>query len=134
LFVRKILEEETELAHIYDLTDISESSFPTPAHFPMQFGVGVTETGHQFQPHVHKEAKRTIDATAEFVYVLEGKMDVTFLGRTGTKVETVEIMAGMCFLQVAGGHAISSAAGTRYFELKQGPYFGRDFDKYDVEV
>ena len=39
----------------------------------------------------------------------------------------------MALLQFIGGHKIEIAPGTKYFEIKQGPYYGRDFDKYDVK-
>lgn len=132
--ISKIFDGATELAHVYDLRAVSKSEFPTPNSFPMQFGVGVTKHGCKFSPHVHKTAKREIDATAEFIFVMSGKMTVTFLGVGGSVVETVEILPNMCFLQVAGGHALSTDDETKYFEIKQGPYFGREFDKYDVQI
>ena len=47
-------------------------------------------------------------------------------------VETVILNSNQALLQHIGGHKISLKKGTKYFEIKQGPYFGRCFDKYDI--
>ena len=39
----------------------------------------------------------------------------------------------MALLQFIGGHKIEIKSGTKYFEIKQGPYYGRDFDKFNVK-
>lgn len=132
--VKSIVDNGIELAHVYDLNLAQATEFPTPAHFPMQFGVGVINEPKEFQPHVHKDAERTISATAEFVFIMTGKMHVLFLNKNGDEVERVELGENMCFLQIAGGHAISMDRDTKYFELKQGPYYGRDFDKFDIPI
>jgi hypothetical protein len=123
----------TVIVQIYDLNSIEETSFPTPENWSFQFGVGCAGLEDKiFKPHVHKNASRELQNTAEFIYVTEGSMEIQFLDETGKKLSRHTICKGMAFLQMEGGHAITANAGARYFELKQGPYLGRDFDKFDV--
>jgi hypothetical protein len=58
---------------------------------------------------------------------------VDILDNEAKIIETVDLKDNMGLLQFFGGHAIRVKKGTKYFELKQGPYKGRDFDKFDVE-
>lgn len=122
------------LAQIYDLNVISGTSFPSPADFPLQFGVGSTPTGRVIPPHVHTNVERTLDTTAEFIFILEGTMNVVFLNADGVPAGTERLGPNMAFLQVQGGHQISFEPNTKYFEIKQGPYLGRDVDKRDVTI
>jgi hypothetical protein len=70
-----------------------------------------------------------LNQTAEFIFVLEGGMDITILSQTGELVEKVELKSKTALLQFRGGHEIFLKPKTKYFELKQGPYFGQASDK-----
>lgn len=134
MLIKKIIDGETELAQIYDLSNVTETSFPTDNNCSFQFGIGFAETDKKFKTHIHKNAERIISNTSEFIFVLEGGMKITFLNNNHEVVDIVDIGPNMAFLQHMGGHAIEASKETKYFELKQGPYVGRDFDKYDVEL
>jgi len=112
---------------------VTKTIFPTPEDVSFQFGVGVNNEAKVFKTHIHKDAPRAIKTTSEFLYVLDGLMEIDILDKDATVIVTVQLKNNMAMLQFFGGHAIRTEAGTKYFELKQGPYFGRDFDKYDVE-
>ncbi len=123
------------LAQIYDLNNIVSTAFPTPENWSLQFGVGCAGIDDKiFKPHIHKDATRKLQNTAEFIYVTEGQMEVFFLDQVGSKLKKVSLLKGMAFLQMEGGHAIKANAGSNYFELKQGPYLGRNVDKFDVDI
>ena len=121
------------IGQVYKLNEANKTLFPTPDKETFQFGVGVINEDKVYKTHVHKRAERTVETTSEFLYVIHGEMQVDILDEDHKLVEKVVLNDNMALLQFFGGHAIKVLKGTKYFELKQGPYKGRDFDKYDVE-
>jgi hypothetical protein len=131
---RDIFNKVNELiAQVFSLNEATATSFPTPEDKTFQFGVGVIDHDKIYKTHIHKRSERNIQTTSEFLYVIHGLMTVNILDESSEKIETVELRDNMCLLQFFGGHAIEVKKGTKYFEIKQGPYLGRDFDKYDIE-
>ncbi len=120
------------IAHIYDMTAPSGKSFPTPGHFAMQFGVGVIDEDWTSKPHIHKRVGREIEGTSEFIFIIEGRLDAVFYDEQEREVGRETLTDRMALLQLKGGHKLTFAKGTTYFELKQGPYKGRDWDKYEI--
>jgi mannose-6-phosphate isomerase-like protein (cupin superfamily) len=132
--VRTIEHSGVVIAQIYDLKSVEGTNFPTPPDFPMQFGVGSYPNGRDIPPHVHTRLDRKLDVTSEFIFILEGAMKVVFLDEEGRPVGEHRLDRQMCFLQVVGGHHIVFEPGTKYFEIKQGPYLGREIEKRDVTL
>jgi hypothetical protein len=130
--IKDIYYKDKLIAQKFQLDKITESVFPTPPECEFQFGVGVVDDEKFFQTHIHKNAKREIHKTSEFIYVLEGTMSIVILADDQSTVEKLSIKKNEGFLQYFGGHDIKADAKTRYFEIKQGPYYGRDFDKYII--
>ena len=122
------------IAQIYNLNSMNETEFPTPDNVSFQFGVGVAQEDKVLKTHIHKRAERVINTTSEFLYVIKGLMKVGIYDEEENFIQDVELTDNKCLLQFVGGHSISLEKGTKYFEIKQGPYFGREFDKYDLEV
>jgi hypothetical protein len=129
---RTITSGDVTIAHVYNLSVVNGTVFPTPPEFPLQFGVGSTPNGRDVPAHVHTRLERRIDVTGEFIFILEGAMVVVFLDDSGQPVGEHRLERLMGFLQVAGGHHIRFEPGTKYFEIKQGPYVGREIEKRDV--
>tara|TARA_X000001036_G_scaffold398591_1_gene401603 strand:+ start:8110 stop:8526 length:417 start_codon:yes stop_codon:yes gene_type:complete len=127
--VQNIFYQTSLIAQKFKINEVSESIFPTPNTCEFQFGVGVVKETKFFKPHIHKNAKRNISNTSEFIYVVNGKMTIEILSPSEEFVETVTINENEGFLQFFGGHKIVASENTRYFEIKQGPYNGQDFDK-----
>lgn len=126
----RVIEDELgTLAHVYDLSAAASTSFPTPPEFPLQFGVHVNPQARSYRPHVHKPISRAGHATAEFIFVQKGKLEVGFLNEEGAPLGWIELTPNQALLQIRGGHAIRSADDTVFFELKLGPYLGPDADK-----
>jgi hypothetical protein len=132
---RNVLDRQNNIiAQVYNLNAADKTIFPSPEDKTFQFGVGVIETDKVYKTHIHKRAERVIQTTSEFLYVISGLMIVNILDEEGHSLETIHLKDSMGLLQFYGGHGIEVKKGTKYFELKQGPYYGRDFDKFDVEV
>ncbi len=121
------------IAQIYNMNKIEGVEFPTPSDATFQFGFGEIKKDKILIPHVHKRVKRKIDTTSEFLYVISGEMIVDVLGEDEKFIERVVLNDNMGLLQFIGGHRIELKSKTKYFEIKQGPYYGRDYDKYNVK-
>ncbi|WP_282125713.1 hypothetical protein [Marinifilum flexuosum] len=130
---RDIKIEDVLIAQLYDMNSIEGVEFPTPSEATFQFGFGQIIEDKNLLPHIHKRVNREINTTSEFLYVVSGEMIVDVYDENEKFIEKVILKDNMALLQFIGGHEISLRAGTKYFEIKQGPYFGRDFDKYDFK-
>jgi hypothetical protein len=129
---KEISDNKGVFIQIYDMAQATESSFPTPSTFALQVGFAFNEDAKVYQPHIHTDIERTTRGTAEFIYIISGRMNVTFLDEEAQACGEAELTAQMALLQLRGGHAIKTAPGTSFFEIKQGPYLGRDADKFIV--
>ena len=130
---KDIISNNELIAQVYDLNDIEGVSFPTPETATFQYGFGKINEDKVLVPHIHKRVKREINTTSEFLYVVKGEMIIDILNEKGAFIEKVILLDNMALLQFIGGHKIEIKAETKYFELKQGPYYGREFDKFDVK-
>ena len=132
--VTNLLDNQGELiAQIYNVSEMNLNCFPTPEHFTFQFGYGQVSDEKELRPHIHKKLSRELTNTAEFIFVIDGSMLINVLDEDANEIASVTLKSEMCLLQHKGGHKISIAKNTRYFEIKQGPYFGNDRDKYFLD-
>lgn len=85
-----------------------------------------------FPPHKH--ITRKMDAcnsiTQEAWIVINGTVAVSYYDTDNTLLETVQLNAGDCTITFAGGHGYEIIEDeTCIYELKTGPYLGRELDK-----
>ncbi|NQY54187.1 MAG: hypothetical protein HRT42_11520 [Campylobacteraceae bacterium] len=132
--VKNIYSKDILIAQKYNLNDINSTNFPTPENATFQFGVGVVKEEKVLVPHIHKRVERTIDTTSEFLFVLSGEMLIDIYDEDELFIEKIVLQNNECLLQFIGGHAITLKENTKYFEIKQGPYYGHDFDKYELKA
>jgi hypothetical protein len=118
------------IALVIDFARLDSHHFFTPASAEFQLGFGCVDKGYSFDPHIHKTAPRSISNTSEFIYVLSGRLSIQLYDVMENKLDNIRVAPGCAVLQFFGGHAISADKNTRYFEIKQGPYVNKDFDKY----
>ena len=128
--VQNFFYKKKLIAQKFNFTDIVETTFPTPPQCEFQLGIGIINDSKIFETHIHKKVDRKIKNTSEFIYVVVGKMTIEILANDQIHVKTVKIKKNEGFLQFFGGHKIKAISQTRYFEIRQGPYFGREIDKY----
>ncbi len=120
------------IAQRFNFGKVKKTTFPSPPDCEFQIGIGVIDENKIFETHIHKTIERKIQNTSEFIYVISGKMTIEILAKDKLFVRSIELEQNEGFLQFFGGHKITADACTRYFEIKQGPYFGRNFDKYTL--
>jgi hypothetical protein len=131
--VKDLISKDTLIAQVYEMNAMNGINFPTPESATFQFGFGQISENKVLIPHIHKRVKREIETTSEFLYVIQGEMVIDVLDEEERFIEKVILNDNMALLQLIGGHKIEIKSGTKYFEIKQGPYYGRDFDKFNVK-
>lgn len=117
------------VAHVYDTNQMEGYIFPTSDKDFFQFGFSNNLEEKNLKAHIHKDINRSISKTSEFIFVLTGIIEIDVLSDNAEKVENVILTEGIGILQFTGGHKIKIHKETKYFEIKQGPYFGQDSDK-----
>jgi hypothetical protein len=130
---REISDDRGVFVQIYDLSELESTTFVTPAEFSFQVGFAVNNEEKRYEPHIHTRLERNVTGTAEFILVLSGEMVVDFIDESMNFCGDATLKANTAFLQLRGGHAIRTLPKTRFIELKQGPYMGRDVDKFNIE-
>ncbi len=116
-----------------DLNDLQENSFPTSENQSFQLGLWSIKDKKIYDKHIHKDLSRNIQNTSEFLFVLQGKLTINVYSEDNKFVETILLGPNESFLQFVGGHEIIAESETKFFEIKQGPYLGKDADKSLVE-
>ena len=119
--IKKIYFKEKVIAFLFNSNEISKTEFVSDPNDFFQLGLGSIKDKVCLEPHIHNKIDRNINKTSEFIFVVNGRMDIEILAQDGTFVSSVAIKAGYGFLQYFGGHKITIHANTQYFELKQGP-------------
>ena len=123
-----------ELIGIFvDMDDFEESCFPTPDDQSLQLGLWFIKDKKVYEKHIHKQLTRTIENTSEFIYVLKGKVIIKLYSSNNIFIKSIILEPNQAFLQFLGGHEIIADSNTKFFEIKQGPYMGRDADKFMVD-
>ena len=121
--INKVYKDDRLVATIIDfLGDISSTSFFTDEASPLQVGVISKKSDERVQAHRHNLFERKIVGTSEFLYVLEGKMEITVYDDSFQNPETFSLGVGSGVLLSAGAHSIQFLETTKLMEIKQGPY------------
>ncbi len=117
------------IAQFFDLNLFEGTIFPTAEDMPMQFGYSQNNQNRSIKKHIHNKIERTLEGTSEFIYVISGKMTIELFDQNGNYIDFVTLNKNQALLQFSGGHSFEIEAGTKFFEIKQGPYLGSDKDK-----
>ncbi|WP_340242941.1 hypothetical protein [Roseobacter sp. HKCCA2468] len=133
--MRKVIQTEifsadVLLARVLNFNLIEDRGFISSVSENFQLGFGViNDIPLSIPAHIHKKNTRVIDTTSEFIYVISGQLQCCILDNYSNEVQKVKLTSNMALLQLTGGHAFKILPGTKYFEIKQGPYLGKYADK-----
>lgn len=131
--VKDILDINGEIiAKVINLKEFTSTQFVSKESDSLQFGFGFIEKDKEFSKHIHLRKERTIDNVAEFIFIIKGQAYIEIINEDGVCLDNCRLEKEMALLQFYGGHAISMVEGTKYFELKQGPYLGKKNDKIEL--
>jgi hypothetical protein len=117
------------IAQFYDLNKFEKTQFPTSPNMPLQFGFSFNSERKNIEKHIHNKLPRTLKGTSEFIYVINGKMKVKIFDQDAEFISDIVIKDNQALLQFEGGHSFQIEKGTKFFEIKQGPYLGQKADK-----
>ena len=104
-------------------------SFVTPEDYPLQLGVNNRVSGEIVKAHRHKPFFNLNNLVCqEMYYVLQGSMAIDLFDDSNKLFRTVFIKSGDVIV-LNCGHGIKFSENCKFFEIKQGPYRGRDLEK-----
>jgi hypothetical protein len=101
-------------------------TFFTSEDFSLQLAYMNHSAGETIQPHIHNRVKREIDSTKEVLIIKEGKIRIDFYFNENQYLESKVLDTGDIVLLSEGGHGIVMLEDTQFFEVKQGPYAGKN--------
>ncbi len=80
--------------------------------------------------HKHLPHHRTTMKTQEAFIVIDGSVELTMYDLDNNILGKEKLNSGDCYIYLDGGHALKILSEQAYFyEIKNGPYLGRDKDK-----
>ncbi len=107
-------------------------NFMVPDDECLQVAAGVKfPKGHTFSgAHRHLPHHRTTQKTQEAFIVTDGSVELTMYDLDNRVMGKEVLNAGDCYVYLDGGHALKILSEMAHFyEIKNGPYLGRDKDK-----
>jgi hypothetical protein len=105
-------------------------SFYKDLNSPLQWGIGLFDTGEELRPHFHKVRTRVrAHKTYEFIYVVIGSIWTDFY--EDRKLFCSEkLLTGDFVYFIDGTHGIRILEdSTRLIEVKNGPFSGKDKER-----
>lgn len=130
----RIMHGSEQVAVIVKTSEIADSlTFFTKNQDNLQVGLHNKPSGTTLKPHVHTSFPRTIDQTNEVLYILSGKVKVTYYTNEGDIIGTEILESGDILLHFKYGHGFEVLEDARIFEVKQGPYPGKRNAKVYVQ-
>jgi len=98
--------------------------FLTDFNMPLQVGIMLRDETTPVQRHTHLKRTRNIEVTSEFIYVQEGKCNVSIECTNHSEIKTrFTLSKNEAALFLGNGiHQIQFLEPTKLLEIKQGPY------------
>ncbi len=117
------LNQKIEDKKIHSLTD--------PEHF-LQAMFFEMPAGTKSNPHKHNLQERRTTHTHEALLLLKGSIELNIYDIDDSFVETKILNEGDCYVLINGGHSIKTITDSKFFEFKNGPYYGSEKDKTSI--
>ncbi len=133
--IEKIEYEGTLLALILRAAyEPEEVSFVTSRDNPLQLGILKHRQGTKIRPHIHRSFPKTIKEMQEVLHIEYGKVEAEFWGSTCKKIGGAMLNTGDTILLLSGGHSFNILEDSKIIEVKQGPYYGVEKDKKNLDI
>ncbi len=127
--IRHLEKDGTRYASFFHAIEADGPRFVSRQTDEFQFGVIERPKGYEVSPHIHPRVPHTIDHVSEFLFVEQGKMEVTVYDESWKVLGTETFKTGDFLILYRGGHSLKMLEPTRIVEVKQGPYPGDDAAK-----
>jgi len=96
---------------------------------PLQVILFSREAGYEVKAHSHLPRSIDLQHVGEFLWIQEGKVEVTVYDEEWNALGKAIAQGGDCIVFIRGGHELKMLEKTRILEVKQGPYPGKEKDK-----
>jgi len=103
--------------------------FLTAPILPQQVGLASWPKGHVIDPHIHRVLPRMVSLTQEVLLVRKGFIRLDFYTSAKAYFCSRVLGPGDVVILLHGGHGLTMLEDSEFFEIKQGPYMGKDNDK-----
>jgi len=85
-------------------------------------------------PHKHTPNEKVVQTTQETWFVFSGKLKINMYDLDNKKIAETILGPGDSYIYIAGGHSPEVVEeGTVFYEVKNGPYLGKDKEKIAIE-
>jgi hypothetical protein len=111
------------ISHCYNEPGIT---FFTPNELSQQLAYMRHPVGKIIEPHSHNPVPREVQFTQETLFIKRGKLRVDFYDDQQGYLESRILEAGDAILLTHGGHGFEVLEEIEMFEVKQGPYAGKE--------
>jgi len=116
--------------------DFNRTDIVSPNEY-IQVAYMRTEAGQYFKPHYHLRRECSYDTviTQETWIIISGSIETSYYDKNNSLLCRRILNAGDCTITLGGGHSYKCLEeGTTVYEIKNGPYVGRENDKeYFIE-
>ncbi len=120
----------------YGEGELGKMNFFVPDKACLQVAAGVYfPIGHAFSgPHRHLPQDRNIKKTQEMFVLISGSIEVEMYDLDDKLIAKEILNPGDCYVYLGGGHGIKILTNDVFFyELKNGPYYGKEKDKFFIK-
>lgn len=76
--------------------------------------------------HFHNAVERTIIGTGEVLFIERGVVNISIYDDAQQLLEELILVSGEAIVLLRGGHGLKMLEDTILYEVKQGPYLGKD--------
>jgi len=130
--IENIVDESNNVLHmVYRPDTETRTDIVDPSQF-IQVAYMIQSEGQHFKPHQHFERNVIYESviTQETWIVIKGRVEASYFDRHNTLITRTVLNPGDCTITLGGGHSYKSLEdNTLVYEIKNGPYVGRDNDK-----
>ena len=88
--------------------------------------------GTKSNPHKHNIQERRTTQTHEALLLLKGSIELFIYDIDDSFVDKKILNEGDCYVIINGGHNIQTLGDVKFFEFKNGPYYGPEKDKTNI--
>ncbi|MGA2130355.1 MAG: hypothetical protein ABSG05_01930 [Candidatus Pacearchaeota archaeon] len=93
----------------------------------------ILNEGREVPAHKHLESDKISKITQEAVIVIDGLLEAEYYDLDDSLIKKIVLKKGDCSVTFRGGHSFKSLTNnTKIYELKNGPYYGREKDKVGI--
>lgn len=99
----------------------------------IQLSTQVLEKGREVKAHSHLNIQRKSNITQEVWIILRGKVEASIFDLNKTIIKKIILKSGDCLVLFRGGHGFKNLSkDTIFYEIKNGPYYGKDKDTAEI--